>query len=125
MLVEFLDPQIPDRKLGINDRIDDEAIAIGGTRDSRRGPRDLAWVFRHDVEKDVGVYQYGGHSVIAGQRHDGVGAHRDVAAAAQVGAATNPLAGPGGEDAHNLGIEFHFVWGDRPACSRISAGMVT
>jgi len=34
--LEFLDPRIPNRDLGINDRIDDEAIAVGGTLDGLR-----------------------------------------------------------------------------------------
>jgi hypothetical protein len=79
--VEFLDPRISHRDRGTDNRIDDKAIAIGGTLDSFRGPRESPGVFRHDAEKDAGVDQYGRHSVIAGQRHDGFGAHHDVAAA--------------------------------------------
>src|ERR1700730_7520178 len=61
--VEVLDPRIANRGLGINDRIDDEAIAVGGTLDGRRRPCEPTRILRHDVEKNVGVYQYRRHSV--------------------------------------------------------------
>jgi hypothetical protein len=61
-----------------------------------------------------GVDQYGRHLVIAGQRHDGVRAHRDIATAAQMGekagAATIPLAGRSTNDAHDLAIELEFLF---------------
>jgi hypothetical protein len=83
--IELLDPRIPYRNLGINDRIDDEAIAVGGPLDGFRRPRKPTRIFRHDIEKNVGVNQYGHHSIVARQRHDGIGAHRDVATAPQMG----------------------------------------
>ena len=64
--VEFLDLRVSNRDLGINDGIDDKAIALGGTFDGSRRPGKPTRVFRHDVEKDVGVNQYGGHLVITG-----------------------------------------------------------
>jgi hypothetical protein len=42
--VEFLDLRIPNRDLGINDGIDDEAMALGGTFDGSRRPRKPARV---------------------------------------------------------------------------------
>ncbi|MGB8841323.1 MAG: hypothetical protein WCC64_09625, partial [Aliidongia sp.] len=77
------------------------------------------YIFRHDVEEDVSVNQYGGHSAFAGQRHDGVGTHCDVAAAAQMrdkaGAAAIALAGRSANDAHDLAIELelHFRLGQQ------------
>ncbi|MGB8840526.1 MAG: hypothetical protein WCC64_05615 [Aliidongia sp.] len=58
---------------------------------------------RHDVEEDVSVNQYGGHSVFAGQRHDGVGTQCDVAAAIA-------LAGRSANDAHDLAIELELYF---------------
>jgi hypothetical protein len=69
-----------------------------------------------------GVDQYGRHLVIAGQRHDGVRAHRDIATAAQMGekagAATIPLAGRSTNDAHDLtfGRDAHGALPLTPTC---------
>lgn len=110
--VELLDPRIPNRDLGINDRIDEEAIAVGGTLDGPRRPYKPTRIFRHDIEKNVGVDQYRRHSVIAGQRHHCIRAHRDIAASPQMsdksGAATIVLAGFGANDAHDLAVELEF-----------------
>src|SRR6185437_664779 len=67
--IEIFDARISNRDFGINNWIDDEAIPVGGMLDGRRGPPKPTRVFRHDIKKDVGINQYGRHSVIAGQRH--------------------------------------------------------
>src|ERR1700722_6334473 len=92
-------------------------LAIGGTLDGPRRPHKTTRIFCHDVEKNVGVDQYRCHSVIAGQRHDRVRAHRDIAAPSQMsdkpGAATNAVSGFGANDACDLTIELelHFrLW---------------
>lgn len=82
--------RVPNRRLGVNHRIDDRALAIGGALDGVCGPLEPARVSRHDVEKDVGVNEHSRHSVIACQRHDGVGAHRDIAAAPHTGDEASP-----------------------------------
>jgi hypothetical protein len=85
--------------------------------DGSRRPRKPARVFRHDVEKDVGVNQYGRHLVITGQRYDGVRTHRDITSAPQMGdkagAATVPLAGRCANDTYDpvFKFEFHFRLG--------------
>src|SRR5712671_1990114 len=60
--VELLDPRIANRDLGINDRIDDKARAIGSALERPRRPRKPTLVFSHDVEKNVAVDQYRSHS---------------------------------------------------------------
>jgi hypothetical protein len=89
-------------------------MAVGGALDGFRRPGKPMSTLRHDVEKDVGVDQYRRHSVSAGQRHDVFGAHRDIAAAPQMGdkasAATILLADFGANDSYDLAVEleFHF-----------------
>ncbi len=90
-------------------------MVISGTLDGPRRPREPTSIFCHDIEKNVGVDQYRRHSVIAGQRHDRVRAHRDIAAPSQMsdkpGAATIALTGFGTNDAHDLTIEFELHFG--------------
>jgi hypothetical protein len=128
--VEFFDLRVLNRDRGINDGIDDKAIAVGGAFDGSRRPRKPTRVLRHDVEKDVGVNQYGRHLVIAGERHDGVRTHRDISSAPQMGdkagTATVPLAGRRANYAHDFAIKFEVHFGmvaashRRDACSGAS-----
>ena len=113
--LERLEARIANRDLGINDRVDDETVAVGGAFKRLGGPREPARVFREDVEKNVGVDRDGGHLVIASEGHDLVRAHRDIAASSQMTdkprAATIALAGFGATDAHRLAIELELHFG--------------
>jgi hypothetical protein len=101
--IEFFDQRIPNLDLGVDDRIDNEAMAIGGTLDRLRRPGKPTRIPGHDVEMNIGVDQHRRHSVIPGQRHDRIRGHRDVATSSQMsddlGTATIPLAGFGPNDA--------------------------
>lgn len=82
---------------------------MGGTLDGCRRPGEPDGVLRHDVEKNVGVDQHRHRSIAAGQRHDRLRAHRDVAASLQMSdktsTATTVFTGFGTNDAHDLAIE--------------------
>src|SRR5207245_9687749 len=94
-------------------RHDDEARAVGGSLDYSRRPRKPALVFRHNVKEDVAVHQYGRHSIVAGQRHDGVAAHRNIAASSQMGGQERsptvlvPGLGEGASDAFALTLSLN------------------
>jgi hypothetical protein len=80
-----------------------------------RRPREPAWVFRHDVEQNIAVDQHGSHSVVPGERHDLVRAHRDIATAAQMGhkagPATAAFPGIGADNPYHLAVEFELHLG--------------
>jgi hypothetical protein len=68
-------------------RYRDGHVQFGGTSSwtsvSSNGPcrpSKPARVLRHEIEEDVAIDQYGRHSVIAGQGHNRIGAHRNIAA---------------------------------------------
>src|SRR6516225_6155748 len=88
-------------------------------------------VLRHDIEEDVAVDQNRSHSIVAGQRHDRIGGHCNVAAAAQMGHKASPpavLAADLGSDIRTTlpsNSNSASVCGSKPARSRISAAMVT
>jgi hypothetical protein len=115
--VERLDARKSNREFAIDDWVDDEAIAVGGALERLDRPGEPALVFREDVEKNVGVDEDGGPSVIAGQGHDFVRRHCDIAASPQMtdkpSAATIVLAGFGANDAHGLAVELEFHFGLR------------
>lgn len=72
------------RHLRINYQFYEKAETIGGMLEGTCRPSKAARSLRHKIEEDVVVDQYSRHSVIAGQSHDRIGAHRNIAAATQM-----------------------------------------
>src|SRR6516225_539151 len=72
-------------------------------------------VLRHDIEEDVAVDQNRSHSIVAGQRHDRIGGHCNVAAAAQMGHKASPpavlAADLGSDDPYDLAVKLEFDFG--------------
>ncbi len=90
-VVEILDPREPHRHLGVDDRIDEQRARLRGGRERVGRPLQPRGVLSEDVEEDVGIDEGpdATRSVGAGERHDLVGGHGDVAAATK---ARRPIA---------------------------------
>jgi hypothetical protein len=88
----FLDTRIADRNLGKYDRVDNQAKPVGQVGKRLRRPSKPTSVLAHDVEKNIAVDQDRSHSFTAGQRHDCVSTHGNVAAPPQMGNQPGPPA---------------------------------